>query len=153
MGSAHAPGGEVIGVEVPGGSLAVEMFSSGSEPVLAIHGISSQRRLWSWLRAAEPGLSLIAPDLRGRGDSVGVQGPSSVGRHAADMIAVLDRLGLDAVHVCASAIFFGPQKWLDALVTVRPVAGVDHAASIMSPAGARASADLITAALTGQAAS
>ena len=294
MGSAHAPGGEVIGVEVPGGSLAVEMFSSGTEPVLAIHGISSQRRLWNWLRAAEPGLSLIAPDLRGRGDSVSVQGPSSIGRHAADMVAVLDRLGLDAVHVCgmsmggfvavelatawpgrvkslilvdggfpmaappgltsetlpaifadrlarldrewpsvreyaeffvaqtaplldpadpllldylahdlaghrvrlsaealisdASAIFFGPQKWpqvkvptrfltaewsvgagsapaypaeaiqafrdgLDALVTIRPVAGVDHAASIMSPAGARASASLITAALSGQAAS
>ena len=103
MGSAHAPGGKVTGVDVPGGLLAVETFTSDTEPVLAIHGISSQRRLWNWLRAAEPGLSLIAPDLRGRGDSAGIQGISSIGRHAA---------------------------------------------AIMTMAGARASADLITEALS-----
>src|SRR5580658_1786564 len=100
MSSARDPGAEVIAVEVPGGALAVEVIISGTEPVLAVHGISSQRRLWNWLRAAAPDLSLIAPDLRGRGDSVGVAGPSSVARHAADLIAVLDHLGLDAVPVC-----------------------------------------------------
>jgi hypothetical protein len=36
---------------------------------------------------------------------------------------------------------------LDVLVTVRPVPGVDHAASIMTMTGARATADLIAAAL------
>jgi hypothetical protein len=51
MKSAHAAGGEVINVAVPGGLLAVEMFRSGTEPVLAIHGVSSQRKLWNWLRA------------------------------------------------------------------------------------------------------
>ncbi|MGO9143462.1 MAG: alpha/beta fold hydrolase, partial [Streptosporangiaceae bacterium] len=59
------PASEVIGVPVPGGTLAVEHIRSLSEPVLAIHGISSQRKLWNWLRAAAPGISLIAPDLRG----------------------------------------------------------------------------------------
>ena len=93
-----------INVEVSGGALAVEVISAGTEPVLAIHGISSQRRLWNWLRAAAPDLSLVAPDLRGRGDSVNVQGPSSIGRHVADMIAVLDSLGLDAVHVCGMSM-------------------------------------------------
>jgi pimeloyl-ACP methyl ester carboxylesterase len=282
---------QIAGVEVPGGMLAVELPRSETEPVLAIHGISSQRRLWNWLRASAPGLSLIAPDLRGRGDSVEVAGPSSISRHAADLIAVLDHLGLDAVHVCgmsmggfiavelatahpgrvkslilvdggfpmavppgltpealpavfrdrlarldrdwssvaeyvrffteqiaplldpadpllldylahdlvghqvrlsaealvadAADIFFGPSKWrqlgvptrfltaqwsvgtgsapaytaeavktfrdeLDALVTVRPVAGVDHAAAIMSPAGAAAAAGLIAEALEGE---
>jgi pimeloyl-ACP methyl ester carboxylesterase len=104
MTSEHPPGREVIAVEVPGGRLAVETFMPGTEPVLAIHGISSQRRLWNWLRAAEPGLSLVAPDLRGRGDSAGVGGPSSMSRHAGDMIAVLDRLGLAAVHVCGMSM-------------------------------------------------
>lgn len=52
-------------------------------------------------------------------------------QHATDMVAVLDRLGRDAVHVC-----------------VRPLAGADHAASIMSPAGAQASAELIAEALS-----
>lgn len=104
MGSAQAPGTEIIGVAVPGGALAAEVISSGTEPVLAIHGISSQRKLWNWLRAADPGLSLITPDLRGRGDSVAITGPSSIRRHAADMIAVLDHLGLDAVHVCGMSM-------------------------------------------------
>ena len=104
MSSARDPGAEVIAVEVPGGALAVEVIISGTEPVLAVHGISSQRRLWNWLRAAAPDLSLIAPDLRGRGDSVTVQGPSSISRHAADLVAVLDRLGLDSVHVCGMSM-------------------------------------------------
>ncbi|HEY2279306.1 MAG TPA: alpha/beta hydrolase [Streptosporangiaceae bacterium] len=95
---------EVIAVGVPGGSLAVEHVSAGGGPVLAIHGLSSQRKLWNWLRAQHPGLSLIAPDLRGRGDSVSVTGPSSVARHAADLVAVLDHLGLDAVPVCGMSM-------------------------------------------------
>ena len=103
MASAHAPG-EVTWVEVPGGRLAVETFGSDTEPVLAIHGISSQRKLWNWLRAAAPDLSLIAPDLRGRGDSVGVTLSSSIGRHAADMVLVLNNLGLEAVHVCGMSM-------------------------------------------------
>jgi hypothetical protein len=41
MASACEPG-EVTWVEVPGGRLAVEVNSRDSEPVLAIHGISSQ---------------------------------------------------------------------------------------------------------------
>ena len=57
---------EVITVDVPGGALAVEHVTAGTGPVLAVHGISSQRKLWNWLRAAAPDLSLIAPDLRGR---------------------------------------------------------------------------------------
>ena len=58
-------------VSVQGGELAVEVLEGRSEPVLAIHGISSQRRLWNWLRAEAPEIALIAPDLRGRGDSLG----------------------------------------------------------------------------------
>ena len=81
MSSARDPGAEVIAVEVPGGALAVEVVTSGTEPVLA------------------------------------VQGSSSISRHAADLVAVLDRLG------------------------------VDHAASIMSLAGARATAGLIMEAM------
>jgi pimeloyl-ACP methyl ester carboxylesterase len=95
---------QVTGVEVPGGTLGVERITSATEPVLAIHGISSQRRLWNWLRGEDPGVSLIAPDLRGRGDSVAVEGTSSIARHAADMIAVLDHFGLDAAHVCGMSM-------------------------------------------------
>src|ERR1700761_6907829 len=98
---------EVIAVGVPGGTIAVEHVTAGTGrrgPVLAVPGISSQRKLWNWLRAERPDLSLIAPDLRGRGDSAGVTGPSSVARHAADLVAVLDHLGLDAVPVCGMSM-------------------------------------------------
>ena len=42
-------------VEVPGGRLAYEITTGASEPVLAVHGVSSHRRLWLWLQAADPG--------------------------------------------------------------------------------------------------
>ncbi len=97
-------GNGVRTVEVPGGSLAVELAGSGAEPVLAVHGISSQRKLWNWLREVAPGLRLIMPDLRGRGDSAGVGGPSSVPRHAADLVAVLDALRISSAHVCGMSM-------------------------------------------------
>jgi hypothetical protein len=42
MKSAHEPG-EVTWVEVPGGRLAVEVSSTDSEPVLAIHSMTGAR--------------------------------------------------------------------------------------------------------------
>lgn len=94
----------VVHVPVSGGELAVEVVDGSTAPVLAVHGISSTRRLWDWLRAEAPELSLVAPDLRGRGDSVAVAGPSSVAQHADDLVAVLDALDLDAVHVCGMSM-------------------------------------------------
>ena len=86
-------------VPVAGGSLAVEVSGGSSEPVLAIHGISSHRRLWDWLLTEYPDLTLVAPDLRGRADSVRVEGPSSIAQHVDDLIVVLDALGLASAHV------------------------------------------------------
>lgn len=42
-------GNEVARIAVPGGTLTVEVPRSATNPVLAIHGISSQRKLWNWL--------------------------------------------------------------------------------------------------------
>ncbi|MHB2022119.1 MAG: alpha/beta fold hydrolase [Mycobacteriales bacterium] len=91
-------------VGVSGGELAVELLPGTSEPVLAVHGISSQRRLWNWLRAEAPELTLLAPDLRGRADSYSVAGASSVAQHASDVVAALDAFGLDSVHVCGMSM-------------------------------------------------
>jgi pimeloyl-ACP methyl ester carboxylesterase len=90
---------EVSSVAVPGGDLVYEVTRSTSEPILAIHGISSHRRLWSWLHAEAPELTLVAPDLRGRADSVDVGGPFGLARHADDLALVLDALGLQTVPV------------------------------------------------------
>ena len=96
--------GSRMAVGVDGGELAVEVLAGTTEPVLAIHGVSSHRRLWNWLRAESPDLTLIAPDLRGRGDSVDVKGPSSIDQHADDLVKVLDATGLDAVQVCGMSM-------------------------------------------------
>ncbi len=101
----------VATVPVPGGRLTYEVGAGRTEPVLAVHGISSQRRLWDWLRAVAPELTLVAPDLRGRGDSVSVEGRSSLARHADDLSLLLDHLELDAVHLCGMSMgaFVGVQ--------------------------------------------
>ena len=69
------------------------------EPVLAIHGLSSTRKVWLWVHDAAPDIALLAPDLRGRGESVGMGGPYGMDAHVADLVALLDDLGLDRVHV------------------------------------------------------
>lgn len=95
---------QVRRVAVEGGDLAYEVLPGSTEPVLAVHGISSTRRLWDWLRVEAPEISLIAPDLRGRADSIDVAGPSSVQQHARDLIAVLDDQGIDRVVVCGMSM-------------------------------------------------
>jgi pimeloyl-ACP methyl ester carboxylesterase len=91
-------------VPVRGGELSVEVLPADTDPVLAIHGVSSNCRLWNWFRAEAPEISLVAPDLRGRARSVAVAGPSSPAQHAEDMVAVLDELGLDRVTVCGMSM-------------------------------------------------
>lgn len=62
--------------------------------VVAIHGITASHLAWLELAAAAPGLRIIAPDLRGRGASNGLPGPWPMQRHADDVIAILDELGI-----------------------------------------------------------
>jgi pimeloyl-ACP methyl ester carboxylesterase len=124
-------------VPVPGGELAVEVLAGRTEPVLAVHGISSHRRLWNWLRAEAPDLTLVAPDLRGRADSVAVQGPSSVRQHANDLVAVLDALGLDAVHVCGMSMggFVAVELAVRAPERVKSLVLVDGGFPMATPPG------------------
>jgi pimeloyl-ACP methyl ester carboxylesterase len=88
-----------LDVPVSGGSLAA--FRFGEAPadrptVLAVHGITASSRSWSAVARALAGrASVVAPDLRGRGRSNELPGPWGMGAHAADMLAVLDRLELE----------------------------------------------------------
>src|SRR5690242_6085538 len=93
MTSPQPVGHEVIGMEVPGRRLAIETFTSVNEPVLTIHGVSSQRRLWNWLLGGHLGLSWSRPPARPRRQR-GRQRSFLDEQHAADMIAVLDHLGV-----------------------------------------------------------
>lgn len=79
--------------------LRFETYPGATEPVLAIHGVSSQRKLWLWLHEAAPEITLLAPDLRGRGDSRELGGPYGMAAHVADLVALLDAADLESVHV------------------------------------------------------
>ena len=133
----YVAGMSLTRVAVPGGELAVELVEASTEPVLAVHGISSHRRLWNWLRAEMPELSLVAPDLRGRADSFDVAGPSSVPRHAEDMVAVLDELGLDRVHVVGMSMggFVGVELATGYPDRVQSLVLVDGGFPMARPAG------------------
>lgn len=85
-----------------GVTLAVQDEGQG-HPVLLIHGFPDSSRLWRHQTQAlvEAGMRAIAPDLRGFGES---DKPAAVedyaiARSVADMLAVLDALGVERAHV------------------------------------------------------
>ena len=95
-----------LDVAVEGGSLRVgvwdpiEVSEGAAVPsVLAVHGITSSHLAWPLVVSQLPGTRVIAPDLRGRGSSRDVEGPAGMRAHAADLVAVLDALGVDALPV------------------------------------------------------
>lgn len=87
-------------VPVAGGALTVARFDSPADgaPVLAIHGITASHRAWAPVAAAYAG-PLIAPDLRGRGDSGSLPGPYGMAAHADDCVAVLDAHDIERATV------------------------------------------------------
>ncbi|MBV9197975.1 MAG: alpha/beta hydrolase [Solirubrobacterales bacterium] len=88
-----------IDVPVAGGSLATFRFEGprrGLPTVLAVHGMTASSQGWRAVTRALSGrVSVVAPDLRGRGRSNGLPGPYGMAAHARDMLAVLDHLGLE----------------------------------------------------------
>jgi lipase len=93
---------EELAVPVAGGSLAAYWLgaaatSVGRPPtVIAVHGITGTSRAWLPV-ARELGTRacLLALDLRGRGASHILPPPYGLAVHVADIVAVLDRLGLE----------------------------------------------------------
>jgi pimeloyl-ACP methyl ester carboxylesterase len=84
---------ERFDVPVAGGSLAVWRWPGEGPVVLAAHGITSNHRSWGVVAAALAGeVTLVAPDLRGRGRSNALPGPYGMAAHADDVAAVLDHV-------------------------------------------------------------
>ncbi|KUJ38491.1 Tropinesterase [Streptomyces sp. MBT84] len=91
-----------MSVPMTDGELTVGLWGSGSRAVLAVHGVTSSHQAWRLVAERLPeDTLLIAPDLRGRGDSSALPGPYGMARHADDCAAVLDALG------CADAVVAG----------------------------------------------
>ncbi|NEB17081.1 alpha/beta hydrolase [Streptomyces coelicoflavus] len=83
-------------VPVAGGELAVLRWPAaepGAPVVLALHGITANGLTWARVAHHLAGrVTLLAPDLRGRGGSGTLPGPYGIGAHADDMAAVVRAL-------------------------------------------------------------
>jgi pimeloyl-ACP methyl ester carboxylesterase len=92
----EVPTPDRLDVPVAGGSLAVYRLGRTDPVVLAVHGITSNSHAWvAVARALEGRASLAAADLRGRGRSAELPGPYGVAAYVRDLLAALDRLGLE----------------------------------------------------------
>jgi hypothetical protein len=145
MPSAHAPGIEVIGVEVPGEyaryftEQTAPLFDP-ADPLLLdylAHDLAGGRA-----RLSEQALIGDATDI--------FFGPSKWQQLQvpARFLTAEWSVGEGSAPAYPAAAVASFRAELGLLVKVRPVPGVDHASSIMSPPGAQASAELISEALT-----
>ncbi|GAA3815234.1 alpha/beta fold hydrolase [Streptomyces chiangmaiensis] len=92
-------------VPLADGELTVGIWGSGRRAVLAVHGVTSSHRAWQLVAERLPADTLlIAPDLRGRGDSAALPGPYGMARHADDCVAALDALGYAEVVVAGHSM-------------------------------------------------
>lgn len=98
---------QTLTVEVPGATLAVETAGDPQAPAaLLVHGFASRRRD-NWVRTrwlpplVDAGFRVVAPDLRGHGESSRPRrlAAYSVPRFVADLVAVLDAADARVAHV------------------------------------------------------
>lgn len=87
-------------VEVNGIQLSYEDQGKGL-PVLLIHGFPFDHQLWQpQIEALSKNYRVIAPDLRGFGESEIPNDTSGMAQFAGDLIALLDLLGIDQAVIC-----------------------------------------------------
>lgn len=92
-----------VDVPVRGGKLRVGVWEPGAEAtestgdistIVAIHGVTASHRCWDAVADRLPAFRIVAPDLRGRGRSNALPGPSSLTQHADDIADVLDFMAI-----------------------------------------------------------
>jgi pimeloyl-ACP methyl ester carboxylesterase len=99
-----------LAVPVSGGSLHVGVAGAppgtpGVPVVLAVHGITGSHPTWAPVaRHLGDAVTLLAPDLRGRGQSAAVGGPFGMAAHVDDLVAVLDHAGCERAIVAGHSM-------------------------------------------------
>jgi pimeloyl-ACP methyl ester carboxylesterase len=99
-----------LAVPVAGGTLHVGVAgpppgTPGVPVVLAVHGITGSHRSWAAVaRHLGDAATVLAPDLRGRGESSAIGGPFGLGTHVEDLVAVLDHAGCDRAVVAGHSM-------------------------------------------------
>lgn len=100
MDNGKAPAYRTFDVAVNGGTLRAAIWGTQGPVVLCSHGITANHTEFQSLAdQLGPGVRLVAPDHRGRGRSNKINGPWGMAAHAADMIILLDHLGIQRAEV------------------------------------------------------
>ena len=74
----------------------VEHGLGGAGPVVLLHGFPLNGAMWDELvPALADRYHVVVPDLRGHGATEAPDGPYEIADHAADVVALLDRLGVE----------------------------------------------------------
>jgi len=105
-------------------------------PVVLIHGFPLDHTIWqAQIEALSPDYRVIAPDLRGHGDSPASDGVYSMDLLARDVLALLDDLGVERAvwvghsmggYATMAALRLAPERILGvALVNTHPFADSD----------------------------
>ena len=121
--------------QINGKRMVVDVLGSGA-PLLLVHGLGGTANSWAPVVAAFAGkMQLIVPDLPGAGRSA--SDPAvSIESLAADLLALLDALGIDSAHVvghsmgtvvCQHLAALAPTRVRD-LVLLGPLAEAPEAA-------------------------
>jgi pimeloyl-ACP methyl ester carboxylesterase len=85
----------VRALDVNGTTLAVEEWPGGSPMAVGIHGLTANHTCWYPIaRFLSPARRLVAYDLRGRGGSAKPAEGYSLAAHDADLLGLVDRLGI-----------------------------------------------------------
>lgn len=85
-------------VQTNGIRLHIADTPGGSPPLVLVHGLTANCRAFDVVVGhLAPRLRVLAPDMRGRGASDKPDAGYTMGDHAADVIGLLDTLGLDRI--------------------------------------------------------
>jgi 3-oxoadipate enol-lactonase len=81
-------------------STTVSQSGSSGPPVVLIHALGMDRRMWDLVMPdLSAGRRVFAYDVRGHGSAAGAPVPGAMADLGADLLSVLDALGLERAHV------------------------------------------------------
>jgi pimeloyl-ACP methyl ester carboxylesterase len=96
---------QLFSVPVDGGDLNVAKWGDRGPVVYAAHGITANYLMWQKVADLLAGeVQIIAPDLRGRGDSGKLPGPYGMAAHVRDAIATLDVMNIEKTMVVGGSM-------------------------------------------------
>jgi pimeloyl-ACP methyl ester carboxylesterase len=87
-------------VSLPEIQLSYLEWNQGSEPLLLLHGLADQALVWSSLAEyLAESYHIIAPDMRGHGESSKPEDDYTFASAIADLEALMDHLGWSSAHI------------------------------------------------------